>query len=311
MHTLEPTTTPARTGQPALLQRRSDASRAGLCAAGWSSVADARFELGSANAAFRQFPAQRAIALAPSDSLVHVIVPLRGSVVAVTADDTYEAGEGGALLLGRAERASCVWQGGSVGLFLNIPRSVIQAAASQLFDEPRRLASFVSAFDWRDRPIWTVKPSAHLAASHRSDEAGHELQSALCVSLVRALEMAGLARAAFPVAKSVLRALEHVRRHPQEPWAVEDLSPIAGVTAATLRKNFRSCLGLTITQVVRDARLDWVRDRLGSCNESRSVGQLAQAAGFGTAAMLARAYQQRFAETPTQTRTNAFRQVRE
>ncbi|MEN3745856.1 AraC family transcriptional regulator [Sphingomonas sp. HF-S3] len=244
------------------------------------------------------------VMVAPTDGMVHVVVPVRGSVTVWTVDGRHEVEQGRALLLARPDEVRCVWHTDSDGLILSLPRPAIQAVASTLFDEPRRLASIACSFAWSDRPAWMSGP----VAGEAGDPARERL---LCISLVRALEREGLAKAAFPVAGSVLRAIRHIRANPQKAWTVADLAPLAGVTVATLRKNFRACLGTSVTHVVRDVRLDWVRERLRSGNETRSVGQLGEAAGFGGAALLARAYQQRFAETPTQTRANAFKGGRE
>jgi AraC-like DNA-binding protein len=267
-----------------------------------------RLRVGGIHGAYRPFPNQRAVTLTPSDSLIYVILPLVGGVVAATAEDTHEAGAGEALLLARAERVSCVWHPGSAGLVLHIPRAWIQAAAARLFDEPCRLAGAVSVFAWDDRPAFLGGPPFEpgLIDNSLRPAASVARQRVLCESLVHAIEKAGLGKAAFSVAKSVMRALAHVRANPSGAWTVEDLAPVAGVTAATLRKNFRACLGLTVTQVVREARLQWVRDQLASTHESRSIAALAEAAAFGGAGVLARAYQQHFGETPTQTRARAF-----
>lgn len=267
-----------------------------------------RFRIGGVHAAYHTFAPQRALALTPNDSLVYVVLPLRGGVVAVTADGAYDAQEGQGLLLARAERVTCVWKAGSAGLTLHMPRAAIQADASRLFDEPRRLAGLVATFDWSDRPAFLAGSpfDSRLLADDLTRDEAQASERSLCESLVRAIAAARLDVSAFPVAKSVLRAVQHIRAHPHRAWTGEGLAPVAGVTAATLRKNFRACLGLTVTQVVREARLQWVRQALGNHHESRSIARLAEAAGFGSADVLARAYQKRFGETPTQTRGRAF-----
>lgn len=133
--------------------------------------------------------------------------------------------------------------------------------------------------------------------------------------IARALPLANLAeildvrpadRNPFPVARSVQRAIDHVRANPHDGLSIHDLAQAAGVTAGTLRRNFRTCLGVSVTQLVQQIRLEWVRSRLESATESRSIGELSLAAGFGASGMLARAYQRRFGETPSQTRARAF-----
>jgi AraC-like DNA-binding protein len=272
-----------------------------------STVTPIRFKIGGVQAAYRSCPTPQAVTLTPSESMVYVILPTRGSAVAVTADGTHEAEVGAALLLGREDQVDCVWRAGSAGLILHLPRAAIQAEAARFFGEPRRLASIVCVFGWTDRPVMLKGPPFPV---DRSAEEVMDHERALCASLIHALVAAGYGRSAFPIARSVMRAIAHVRTHPQGNWTVEDLAPIAGVTAATLRRNFRSCLGMTVTRVVRDARLLWVRQQLASATESRSIAELSGAAGFATPSMLARAYHLHFGETPSQTRARAFGAMR-
>lgn len=297
----------SRNGRQAQMTAHNAALR-GVVRLSDALAAAMRFRIGGVNAAYRSFGSQRALALTPNDSLIYVVLPLRGVVVAVTADGAFDAQAGQALLLARAERVTCVWKAGSAGLTLHIPRAAIQAEASRMFDEPRRLAGLVAAFDWSDRPAMVAGSplEARLLADALTRDEAQASERGLCERLVRTIVAARLDGSAFPVAKSVLRAVQHIRMHPQRALTSEDLAPFAGVTAATLRKNFRACLGLTVTHVVREARLHWVRQALASPHESRSIALLAEAAGFGGAGVLARAYQQCFGETPTQTRARAF-----
>ena len=116
-----------------------------------------------------------------------------------------------------------------------------------------------------------------------------------------------VAEPVFPVARSVQRAVDHLRAHPCHGLSIHDLAQVAGVTTGTLRRNFRACLGVTATQLIQQIRVEWVRSRLESATESRSISELSLAAGFGAPGMMSRAYQRRFGETPSQTRARAFR----
>lgn len=251
------------------------------------------------------FDPHEAVTLFPTDRRIYVVLPTRGIVEATGVEGGHRAGCGKALLLARPHRVPCVGQAGAAGLVLHLPRAALQAAASHAFDEPLRLAAVVATFNWEDGAELASRllvPRGEPLPSKSQDALGR----ALSESLVKAIAAAGLRPSTFSLAKSVDRALAHVHANPPTAWTVEDLAPIAGVTAATLRKNFRACLGLTVSQVVREARLLWTRRQLASPNESRSVEQLAAAAGFGGAGVLARAYQHRFGETPTRTRIRAF-----
>ncbi|SNT29708.1 helix-turn-helix domain-containing protein [Sphingopyxis indica] len=271
-----------------------------------------RFKLGPLDLDFRAFPRQRAVSLTSTDATVHVLLPITGTVVVVREDDTLTLGAGSALLLAAGSRAAAVCAAGSSALFLHIPRAAIQALASSRFGAARRLAAIDHRFDWSVEQMGVALPRASIAG-----DIGHSalddrlLEKGALEGLVETLQADPAAELLFPVARSVQRAVEHIRADPKQSWTIHELAQIAGVTSGTLRRNFRTCLGVTVTQLIQQIRLEWVRTRLESPNESRSIGDIALAAGFGTPGMMSRAYQRHFGETPSQNRARAFRAMRE
>ncbi|WP_341021121.1 AraC family transcriptional regulator [Brevundimonas diminuta] len=271
-----------------------------------------RFKAGRIDFDYRAFPRQRAVTLAATDAMIHIVVPLAGTAVVVGDDqgftDKLMLGVGSAFLLASSNRTVCVWASGAGALMLHIPRAAIQAAASRMTGEPRRLAASDHLFQWSPAQAGLTLPRPVAGGSVDFSEAESAIiERRALTDLLTTLLATPEAGALFPVARSVQRAVEQIRAKPQQNWSVHDLAPFAGVTVATLRRNFRTCLGVTVTQLVQQIRLDWVRARLESRNESRSISNLSLAAGFGASGMLTRAYQRRFGETPSQTRTRIFR----
>lgn len=242
------------------------------------------------------------IALHVRDATVQLVLPLNGRLL-VEAERTQHALEPGqALLAARPEQLVCHAQDGGVVLVLQASRAAVQAEASRVLATPRRLASMTISFAW---PVLPNLLHGWDACRYPADVA--ERERLALGAMVCAMREAGVADVAFPVARSVLCAMVLIRTDPSRAWTVEDLAPAAGVTVATLRRNFRNCLGRSVGQVVREARLGWVRDRLRSQEETRSIAQLAFAAGFTAPRLLARSYQQFFGETPSETRASVFR----
>lgn len=277
------------------------------------AVVRQRFKLGQMDFDYRAFPNQRAVSLNSTDAMIHVIVPITGSAVMVSNDQTFVLGAGSALLLAACDRTATVWAAGSSALFLHVPRAVIQAEASSTSGGPCRLAAIDHLFAWSLDHMGASQPRATVASS--SAFSGLEdallLEKRTLTSLIATLQADAQAERLFPMARSVQRAVEQIRANPEHSWTIHDLAQLVGVTAGTLRRNFRTCLGVTVAQLVQQLRLEWVRAGLESVTESRSISDLSLAAGFSTPAMLTRAYQRRFGETPSQTRTRAFRSPRE
>ncbi|WP_197413590.1 helix-turn-helix domain-containing protein [Sphingobium baderi] len=269
-----------------------------------------RFKLGSLEFDYRAFPRQRSVTFASTDTMVHIVMPLSG-FVEVESVSRQPLGPGSALLLAAGERKSMAWDAGSSALFLHIPRADIQVQASRASGEPRRLAAADHLFRWSIEQLGVKLPCAIIPGpGPRASFDDVLLEKRTLEGLVATLQADPEAETLFPVARSVQRAVEHIRAHPQQAWTIHALGQIAGVTAGTLRRNFRTCLGLTVIQLIQDIRVDWVRLRLESVNESRSISEIALAVGFGTPVGMSRAYQRRFGETPTQTRTRTFRATR-
>src|SRR3546814_12428854 len=74
---------------------------------------------------------------------------------------------------------------------------------------------------------------------------------------------------------------------------------MVGVTADTLRKGFRACLGVTVKEYIQSVRLDWAHERLSSARECRSIAELAVAAGFNDGPNFSRSFVRRFGDPPS------------
>lgn len=242
-------------------------------------------------------------------TLVHVIAPLAGRISATAEDGVLSISPGEAIMLGRSERSECVWASDGAVLLFTMPRAAIQAEASRRFGEPRRLAGANIAMRW----AWAPPLHQGSATPFRSTTDFAALCPRIEIKAVEAATIRDLvdtlaadADLALPVSRSVQRVLDRVREEPGADWTMDSLAAISGVTPDSLRRSFRACLGVTVKQVIRDMRLDWVSEQLRSNAESRSVSQLAAASGIGSAAQLNRFYQRRFGESPSRTRSRAF-----
>jgi transcriptional regulator GlxA family with amidase domain len=117
------------------------------------------------------------------------------------------------------------------------------------------------------------------------------------------------ARADLSLPPSLQRAMDHILSDPSGDCSDAALARTAGITIASLRRNFREHVGAPIARFVQNARLDWAKERLGHANETRSVQQLGIDLGFMALGGMTRAYKLRFGETPSETRAKAFGQI--
>ncbi|EDX79522.1 transcriptional regulator, AraC family protein [Brevundimonas sp. BAL3] len=108
----------------------------------------------------------------------------------------------------------------------------------------------------------------------------------------------------------MLDAIRCVEDDRDRAWDVETLAAAVGVTRETLRKNFRAGLGVTVAGFIRSVRLDWANERLISGRETRSVADIAVAAGFRSSSTFSRAYFERFGINPSLARARAVRAMK-
>ncbi len=97
----------------------------------------------------------------------------------------------------------------------------------------------------------------------------------------------------------------YVLTHIERPITLAELVVITGVGERALRHAVAAETGVQLSQFMTNIRLGRARALLSTNRESRSVGQLAAALGFGSAPVFSRAYRKRFGEAVSETRRRA------
>jgi len=102
--------------------------------------------------------------------------------------------------------------------------------------------------------------------------------------------------------REIRLALEFIHARLDEQITLQDIAKAAGVNIRTLQKGFRRHLGLTPTQVLRDARLDAAHYLLLSRKDPPTVTAAAYSCGFSHLGRFSRDYRDRFGHPPSETR---------
>jgi AraC-like DNA-binding protein len=185
---------------------------------------------------------------------------------------------------------------GSRVIQIALPRNATQAWASECHGGARRLM----------RATFVLADEAGLAALADSGcESVHA--DAAIRPVVAALAARYAIDTACPPSRSISLARRRLDADPSRAWDLEDLARGVGVTAVTLQRGFRDCVGVTVAGYAQRIRLGEARARLMSARETRPVSAIAHAAGFASVTAFARAYQRLFGETPTRTRAESVR----
>ena len=100
----------------------------------------------------------------------------------------------------------------------------------------------------------------------------------------------------------VRRVEKFIEQHALDDIALADLTGVAGVSARALQTGFRRFRNTTPMAYLRAIRLELARADLAKAGrQGASVAAVANAHGFGHLGRFARAYQARFAESPSET----------
>lgn len=270
-----------------------------------------RSQAGSIAIDHRSFPRQHSLAAKITPSSLLIVAPRAGCVTVVAEGEVLAVDAGHIALLARPHDTILVWSAGAIGEILTLRRDGLQISASKHFGSPRRLATIAKLIEPDEvfsAALAALRANAASAAS-LSDTASSATDDAFHGALIDLATRRNFASELFLDVRSAREAIAYIRANHQADCSPAALAAITGVTERTLRERFRQCLGLSIAAVVQDIRLDWAHERLSSARESRSIGQLALAAGFGSAGGFSKAYQRRFGEPATQTRMRAVNEA--
>lgn len=235
-----------------------------------------------------------------------LLMPQAGPVTARAADGTEIVSEGRPVLLARAGRRFAV----TGGVVVTFRRMHLQAIISRRLREARHLAGVECVLQdftadgltarlagWRSGVPSPSKPPVSLVTAFYEALAEHCLLRPDTDPL-------------FVSVRSVNEALHRIHGNPAYPWSTEELATSAGVAPATLRKNFKTSFGLSLSDFICGFRLDCAHQRLTSGFESQPISRLAIVAGFRDAVAFTRAYKRRFGNSPSQARAEAVRAMR-
>lgn len=248
--------------------------------------------------------------IAPIADTLQMIVPVEGAVAGISgAIGVTTLANGDVLLLSQMAAIKCRFTACSVLLVIDLPGCALQAATFAQRGEPRRLGQIARTLSSATRRPALARALARLA--HVYPGSGTQtgqmniVGSYLVAALIKDLCEQDAVHGGFPVAASVKRAITRLAEHDAEPVLLDQIVRAAAVAHATLSRAVKDTTGISLTNFVQHARLDWARDRLGNVRESRSLTALAAVAGYRPT-VFTRNYQRRFGETPTQTRARAF-----
>jgi AraC-like DNA-binding protein len=105
----------------------------------------------------------------------------------------------------------------------------------------------------------------------------------------------------------VMRAVAAVARAPLEPWTVETMADVAGMSRTAFARRFRALLNDTPLNMVARLRLRIASEMLN--HGGAKLDEAAEAAGYGSAAAFSRAFRRFHGTTPAKWRVPTGRSI--
>lgn len=258
-------------------------------------------------------PVARTIAC-EGPQIVFVLIVDCGGATIVSSNMRTHLSPGDVAILAQGEDRRVECHGGSSCRLIRTPRRAIQGLASAACGRPCRLSN-----------VNLIVPAP--GCPRRATEAALRMEQIVCGSAPeqaserRALELewnqalVDLLRQlddergdVFATAGSVARGIAYIRQRAPVMCSMLEIASVAGVTPITLRKNFRACLDMSVTAFEQRARLDWAMTSLLSAKESRSIAQMATAAGYRSSQAFTTAFQRLFGESPSAVRSRTVKE---
>lgn len=240
-----------------------------------------------------------------SPAEVVLLIPVDGRIDIAVDDKHLSCGEGEALLLGRGNYTLADQKPHARVIRLYFSRAAIQICASRLYGKARRLIGLGRVLVWsgtEDGFALELNRLVSLCHAVRFPDVSPEAKASLLLALIEKLAHEDGVDTVFPINRSVSQVMDYIATQRGAACEPERLEAVSGVSMTTLRRGFATCLGVSLTERIREARLDWAHERLSRLDESRSIGALGLACGFRTASSFSKAYMNRFGERPVDTR---------
>jgi AraC-like DNA-binding protein len=242
-------------------------------------------------------------------------LPLTGRALIDAGDGDVATAPGeAASLLSPTRPTRMLWQDDCSQAILLLDRHLVEQRAAALAGSARRAVEFDTRVDLAapgaQRLATTVGELIALAerlpaGRSLSPLAAADWRERLIEALLRGHRhdltplMARHAGEAAPAA--LRRARDHLQAHADEAFDLDRLAAVAGIGIRALQAGFRRHFGCTVSDMLREIRLDLLHARLIRAPDDVSVTDLAYDLGFNHLSRMAQAYRQKFGETPSAT----------
>lgn len=239
----------------------------------------------------------------------HGILPLEGGIRAVNSGHRVAAGE--MIIFTPGHEIDIVWEGGTRAIVASLEDRLLRDHCESAYDRPMRDVSEQVLCIAQQHPALVSMANLLRLADAESRQRGgvfgstvslHHLQSLFCENLLQMLPSEHRLSQRHVLPGPLKRAVDYIHQHLEQPWSMEELLRVSGVSRRTLEKAFRDNLQTSPMRYLQQCRLNLARERLRKARPGDiQLADLAHRLGFAQPSHFTTAYKQAFGELPSET----------
>ncbi|HRL23012.1 MAG TPA: AraC family transcriptional regulator [Alcaligenes sp.] len=249
----------------------------------------------------------------PGGDFLLVQMPLSGSVDIQCEEGHWAVRAGSGLILPSHQPHRLLWEAGAAQIILKVPLSRLQLEYQNLtgtlsrepltFDRQIRLEAS-DGEQWSALLRYFCEQLAHPSplGAIKIRMAEQALIRHLLVAQSLTLREHLLGEHGLHMPRVLQRARDFMQNHLRETIGLDDIARHSGASPRNLSRLCQQHYGVSPMQLLRDLRLDAIRQALIQTNHDRNVSEIALHWGYTHLGRFAAAYKQRFGQTPQETR---------
>jgi len=244
----------------------------------------------------------------------HGILPLAGGIVDLRADRQVKAG--GMILFAPGHEVDVIWRDGTQAIVIALDNRLLRSHLEAEYEmgipsvvervlyieqEHPALVSLGNLLRLTDAEFRQGQGLLSLPVAQR------QLQSLFCENLLHLVPALRSLPERHILPGGLKRAVEYIHEHLEQPWSLEELVRISGVSRRSLEQAFRDKLQTSPQRYLQQCRLKAARDCLRKARPGDvQLAELAYRLGFSQPSHFTTAYKQAFGELPSQTLARFF-----
>lgn len=239
----------------------------------------------------------------------HGILPLEGGIRDLRSGQQVAAGE--MILFTPEHEIDIVWQGGTRAIVASLDGGLLREHIEAAYDWPTPLLTErVVCIEQQHPALVSMANLLRLADAEFRQGGGvfgspialQHLQSLFCENLLQLLPAQSRVPERCIMPGALKRAVDYIHANIDQPWSIEALVRISGVSRRSLEQAFRDNLQTSPLRYLQQCRLNLARECLRKARPGDvQLAELAHRLGFAQPSHFTAAYRQVFGELPSET----------